>query len=103
MFSVHARSRIRPYAHGRPRIHARRLFPSVKHPLSMPVRTPTLVQAALHGSHTDLSGKVIKGASFTFAGMALRTLITLGSVAILARLLPVSYTHLRAHETGRNL
>ena len=53
----------------------------------MPVRTPTLVQAALHGSHTDLSGKVIKGASFTFAGMALRTLITLGSVAILARLL----------------
>ena len=53
----------------------------------MPARSRTSLQEALFGSDTDLSGKVIRGAGFTFAGMVLRTLITLGSVAILARLL----------------
>lgn len=53
----------------------------------MNVRNPTLVQTALLASHADLSRKVIRGASFTFLGMVSRTVVTLGSVAVLARLL----------------
>jgi PST family polysaccharide transporter len=53
----------------------------------MIARNPTLVQTALLGTHADLSRKVIRGASYTFLGMVTRTLVTLGSVAMLARLL----------------
>jgi O-antigen/teichoic acid export membrane protein len=47
----------------------------------------TTVQAALFRTGIDLSEKVITGAGYTFAGLFIRTFITLGSVAILARLL----------------
>lgn len=43
----------------------------------------------------DLGRRVVKGAVFTFLGIALRTTITVGSMAILARLLtPADFGHL---------
>ena len=46
-----------------------------------------IVRNAFALDSTNLGRRVVSGASFTFLGIALRTLITLGSVSILARLL----------------
>ena len=46
-----------------------------------------LVRSAFVLDPSNLGHRVVTGASFTFLGIALRTLITLGSMAILARLL----------------
>jgi O-antigen/teichoic acid export membrane protein len=51
------------------------------------VNRDTVVRRALVLDSRNLGGRVVMGAGFKFAGIALRTLITLGSVAILARLL----------------
>lgn len=47
----------------------------------------TIVRRALVLNSRNLAGRVVMGAGFKFAGIALRTFITLGSVAALARLL----------------
>lgn len=47
----------------------------------------TLLRQAFSMDSRDIGGRVISGASFQFLGIALRTLITIGSTAILARLL----------------
>ncbi len=51
------------------------------------VRARTLVQQALSLNTRSLGRRVATGASFQFLGILLRTLLTLGSTAILARLL----------------
>ena len=53
------------------------------------------VQKAFRSTTDDLGRRVVKGALFTFLGIALRTIITIGSMAILARLLtPTDFGHL---------
>jgi len=49
-------------------------------------RSLTLVQRTFRASSENLERRVVDGAPFTFIGMAIR-LITVGSMAILARLL----------------
>lgn len=46
-----------------------------------------LVQSSFHPNSTELSRKVIHGASFTVLGVLIRTVITFGSMSVLARLL----------------
>lgn len=46
-----------------------------------------LVRSALRLNSDNLGQRVVNGASFTFLGIVLRTLLTIGSMAILARLL----------------
>lgn len=50
-------------------------------------RRDTIVRRAFVLDSNNLGGRVVVGAGFKFASIALRTLITFGSVAILARLL----------------
>jgi O-antigen/teichoic acid export membrane protein len=53
-----------------------------------------LVRSAFRLNAENLGRRVVSGASFTFLGIALRTFITLGSTAILARLLtPADFGH----------
>jgi len=47
----------------------------------------TLVQRAFRLNSTGLGGRVVRGAAYQFLGMAVRTGTTIGSLAILARLL----------------
>ena len=55
-------------------------------------RRRTLIQRALTLSSRDLGGRVLRGASFQALGMVARIVITIGSTAILARLLsPADY------------
>lgn len=54
----------------------------------------TLVQRAFRPFNSDLGRRVVDSAAFTFLGIAFRTGITLGSMAILARLLtPADFGH----------
>ncbi|MDR1424011.1 MAG: lipopolysaccharide biosynthesis protein [Azoarcus sp.] len=54
-----------------------------------------LVRRAMVLDADNLTQRVVSGASFTFLGIALRTLITVGSMAILARLLtPADFGYL---------
>ena len=58
-------------------------------------RPRTRVQKAFRPTTDDLGQRVVSGAVFTFLGIALRTSITIGSMAILARLLtPADFGHL---------
>ncbi len=58
-------------------------------------RPRTRVQRAFRPTTDDLGRRVVSGAVFTFLGIALRTSITIGSMAILARLLtPADFGHL---------
>lgn len=58
-------------------------------------RPRTRVQRAFRPTTDDLGRRVVKGAVFTFLGIGLRTTITIGSMAILARLLtPADFGHL---------
>jgi O-antigen/teichoic acid export membrane protein len=50
-------------------------------------RSASLVRRAFVLDSENLNARVVHGASFLFLGIALRTLLTVGSVAILARLL----------------
>ncbi|HMV58782.1 MAG: lipopolysaccharide biosynthesis protein [Candidatus Accumulibacter phosphatis] len=50
-------------------------------------RRDTIVRRAFVLDSRQLGGRVVIGAGFKFAGIALRTLITFGSLAVLARLL----------------
>lgn len=57
-------------------------------------RRLTLVQLAFRPSSANLGRRVVDGAAFTFLGIAIRVLITIGSMAILARLLtPADFGH----------
>lgn len=47
----------------------------------------TLLRQAFTMDSRDIGGRVISGASFQFLGIGLRTIVTIGSTAILARLL----------------
>ena len=58
-------------------------------------RSLTLVQRAFRPSSENLGRRVVDGAAFTFLGIAIRTAITIGSMAILARLLtPADFGHI---------
>lgn len=58
-------------------------------------RSLTRVQRAFRPSSENLGRRVVDGAAFTFVGIAIRTLITVGSMAILARLLtPSDFGHI---------
>jgi PST family polysaccharide transporter len=58
-------------------------------------RTLTLVQRAYYPSSANLGRRVVDSAAFTFLGIAIRTGITIGSMAILARLLtPADFGHI---------
>ena len=58
-------------------------------------RPLTLVQRAFSPSSDNLGRRVVDSAAFTFLGIAIRTGITLGSMAILARLLtPADFGHI---------
>lgn len=58
-------------------------------------RQLTLVQRTFRPSSENLGRRVVDGAAFTFLGIAIRTAITVGSMAILARLLtPADFGHL---------
>lgn len=50
-------------------------------------RRPTLVRSAYRLDASGVGARVVSGAGFQFLGIALRTLITIGSTAVLARLL----------------
>lgn len=53
------------------------------------------VQKAFQSNSDDLGRSVVNGAAFTFVGIAFRTAITVGSMAILARLLtPTDFGHI---------
>lgn len=56
-------------------------------PTSSPPRSSGIVRRALILTSTDLSRRTASGAGYTFAGIFLRTTLTIGSMAILARLL----------------
>ena len=59
------------------------------------VRRGTLVRSAFVLRSDNMGRRVVSGASFQFLGIALRTLITLSSVAVLARLLsPADFGYL---------
>jgi len=47
----------------------------------------TRLRASFHPGSLDLKRRVVRGAGFTFLGTALRVLLTIGSTAVLARLL----------------
>lgn len=52
------------------------------------------VQKAFRPTSDNLGQRVVKGAAFTFMGIGLRTAITIGSMAVLARLLtPTDFGH----------
>lgn len=54
-----------------------------------------VVRAAFFLKSNDLGSRVVRGAGFTFLGIALRTVLTIGSMAILARLLtPVDFGYI---------
>lgn len=58
-------------------------------------RTRNRVQEAFRPTSDDLGRRVVNGAAFTFLGIAFRTAITVGSMAILARLLtPADFGHI---------
>lgn len=58
-------------------------------------RSRNRVQKAFHPATYDLSRRVVSGAAFTFMGIAFRTVVTLGSMAVLARLLtPSDFGHI---------
>ncbi len=58
-------------------------------------RTLSKVQKSFLTSSDNLGHRVVSGALFTFLGIALRTAITIGSMAVLARLLtPAEFGHL---------
>jgi O-antigen/teichoic acid export membrane protein len=64
-------------------------------PLVRSSRSLTLVQRAFRPSSENLGRRVVDGAAFTFMGIAIRTAITVGSMAILARLLtPADFGHI---------
>lgn len=50
-------------------------------------RRASLLRQSMQLDSRNLGGRVARGAGFQFAGIALRTLVTLGSTALLARLL----------------
>lgn len=53
------------------------------------------VQKAFRSPSDDLGHRVVNGAAFTFLGIALRTATTIGSMAVLARLLtPADFGHI---------
>jgi len=63
----------------------------------MPIssRPRNRVQKAFRPTADDLGRRVVNGAAFTFLGIALRTSITVGSMAVLARLLtPADFGHI---------
>ena len=63
----------------------------------MPIssRPRSRVQLAFRPTTDNLGQRVVRGALFTFLGIALRTTITVGSMAVLARLLtPTDFGHL---------
>jgi O-antigen/teichoic acid export membrane protein len=54
----------------------------------------TTVQRSFHPASDDLGRRVVHGAGFTFLGIAVRTVITIGSMSILARMLaPSDFGH----------
>lgn len=58
-------------------------------------RRSTLVRRAFSPSSDNLSQRVVYGAAFTFLGIAIRTGVTIGSMAVLARLLtPADFGHI---------
>lgn len=57
------------------------------HPSTRRTRQSSIVRNAFVLNGDNLGHRVVSGASFTFLGIALRTFLTLGSVAVLARLL----------------
>jgi len=58
-------------------------------------RSRSRVQQAFRPVSDDLGRRVVTGATFTFLGIALRTTITVGSMAVLARLLtPADFGHI---------
>lgn len=58
-------------------------------------RPRSQVQQAFRPTSNDLGRRVVTGAAFTFLGIALRTTITVGSMAVLARLLtPTDFGHI---------
>ncbi len=63
----------------------------------MPIssRPRNRVQKAFRPTADDLGRRVVNGAAFTFLGIAFRTAITVGSMAVLARLLtPADFGHI---------
>lgn len=58
-------------------------------------RPRSRVQKAFHPTADNLGRRVVNGAAFTFLGIALRTTVTVGSMAVLARLLtPADFGHI---------
>lgn len=58
-------------------------------------RRASLVRRAFFPSSNNLSQRVVHGAAFTFLGIAIRTGVTIGSMAVLARLLtPADFGHI---------
>ena len=58
-------------------------------------RVRSRVQQAYYPTSDNLGRRVVTGAAFTFLGIALRTTITVGSMAVLARLLtPTDFGHI---------
>lgn len=58
-------------------------------------RRATLVRRAFFPSSNNLSQRVVHGAAFTFLGIAIRSGVTIGSMAVLARLLtPADFGHI---------
>lgn len=61
----------------------------------MAARSRSWVQQAFYPPINDIGQRVVNGAAFTFLGIAFRTAITLGSMAVLARLLtPKDFGHI---------
>ena len=68
-------------------------LPQVSIPISP--RPRDSVQKAFRPTADDLGRRVVNGAAFTFLGIAFRTAITVGSMAVLARLLtPADFGHI---------
>ena len=58
----------------------------------MPLRDPRIMRACFRPTADDLSGRVVRGAAWMGTLVVVRTLLTLGSTAVLARLLtPTDY------------
>ncbi|MFZ4288417.1 lipopolysaccharide biosynthesis protein [Variovorax sp. HJSM1_2] len=58
-------------------------------------RRASLVRRAFFPSSNNLSQRVVHGAAFTFLGIAIRSGVTIGSMAVLARLLtPADFGHI---------
>jgi O-antigen/teichoic acid export membrane protein len=63
--------------------------------MTAPSRQRNQVQSAFLPATTNLGGRVVSGATFTLIGVIFRTTITIGSMAILARLLtPADFGHI---------